>query len=687
MASRLSLLVCCLWLAVAAAPTTAQDKTPPAAQQPTFRAGIQSVRVDLYATRDDKPVTDLRLDEIQLFEDGDPQTIQTFERITYAGHSAVPPPDPRSSALGRDMATDPRSRLFVLFVPTRSSSPFGNRASPFANRTSPAPSPLVRDRFPVVPQLNGLLGDDDLIAVMTPSMRLADLEFQHRLSMNTTAWFADEQADPRTSLWDACYPPGIPGSPNFEMKARYQELLTFDALEALVTHLGGLREERKHVLVITSGFRLFTKNPNLGMQMRSGNGAPGIPTGGGPAPMGVIPRLGDAIGSPISPRQCEADLADLASLDNSNRLDELAEHARRHNVTFHPISQTPVTASRGRAPGQIVNRTAFEAQSSLRNLAEDTDGTFSNSANNVEGNLRKMLTTTSSYYLIGYTPSNTTADGKFRRITVKVNRSNTRVRARSGYFAVSPEEMRPAVEPTPVVKPPDPVYTAISAIALTRPGQLHIRPALWTRPGASPTGSLWVVAEIDEQSRARGEWSKGGSAELTLRPSGGGTAITRRVDIAADNPIVEFDLLSDTLAPGQYSMQLELAPNAGKPVGDFVRLTMPAEPTAFGEPVFSRRTSAPGRRFARTADARFRRNEFVRIEMPTSATSTATARLLDGKGGPLPVPAQVTTRADASGAFQWIVVDIPMTPLAPALYAVEVTQGDSSRITAFRVIP
>jgi hypothetical protein len=198
---------------------------------------------------------------------------------------------------------------------------------------------------------------------------------------------------------------------------------------------------------------------------------------------------------------------------------------------------------------------------------------------------------------------------------------------------------------------------------------------------------LWVIAEIDEQSRARGEWRKGGSAEMTLRPSGGGTAITRRVDIAADNPIVEFELLGDTLAPGQYSMQLELAPNGGKPVGDFVRLTMPAEPSVFGEPVMSRRLSAPGRTFARTADARFRRNEFVRLEMPTSATGTATARLLDGKGGPLPVPAQVTARPDASGAFQWIVVDIPMSPLAPALYAVEVTQGMLSRIAAFRVIP
>ena len=47
------------------------------------------------------------------------------------------------------------------------------------------------------------------------------------------------------------------------MKGRYQELMTFEALDALIAHLGGLRDERKHVLVLTNGFRLFTKNATL----------------------------------------------------------------------------------------------------------------------------------------------------------------------------------------------------------------------------------------------------------------------------------------------------------------------------------------------------------------------------------------------------------------------------------------
>ena len=65
-----------------------------AQQQPTFRTGIQSVRVDLYATRDGQPVTDLRRDEISLLEDGVSQTIQTFERITFAAPTAIRPADP-----------------------------------------------------------------------------------------------------------------------------------------------------------------------------------------------------------------------------------------------------------------------------------------------------------------------------------------------------------------------------------------------------------------------------------------------------------------------------------------------------------------------------------------------------------------------------------------------------------------
>ena len=47
-----------LWLGLAAV-TTAQDRPAADPQQPTFRTGIQSFRVDLYVTRDGEPVAAL----------------------------------------------------------------------------------------------------------------------------------------------------------------------------------------------------------------------------------------------------------------------------------------------------------------------------------------------------------------------------------------------------------------------------------------------------------------------------------------------------------------------------------------------------------------------------------------------------------------------------------------------------
>ena len=688
MASR-QVLPACLWFAVVAV-TTAQDTPRPDPQQPTFRTTIQSVRVDLYATRDGTPVTDLRRDEIQLFEDNVPQTIQTFERISFTAPNGAPG-DPRTLDDSRQLAMDPRSRLFVFFLTTRNTT-FGT-------------SPLIRDRFPLQQQINGLLGPNDLVAVMTPYMRIKDLTFDRRLPLNDGMWFADMENDPKIALWNTCFPPGTAGSPVPEMRARYQELMTLEALDSLIAHLGGLRDERKHVFVVSNGFRLYRRNPMLGAR-RNGGGIPGIPTPGGP-PMGVLPRLGDAVGTAATtPRQCDADLLDLASLDHSSRLDEIAEHARRNNVTLHPISQAGLsTSARGRSFGRggggggfggggggggatSSNTTRFEIEAALRGLAEDTDGVAIVNTNNIEGNLKKMMTSTSAYYLLSYSPTNGTPDGKFRRISVKVSRSNTRVRARPGYVALTPGEMRP-LEPVAPSRP-DPVSMAVNALTTNRTGDLHVRPSSWMRrdSSGSSTSALWVVAELDPQARSKGSWAKGGTAEMTLRPVGGGTAITRRVEVSPAGAVAEFEFNTETpLAPGSYSAQLEFVGHDGAPLGDFVRLTIPGEPAALGESVLSRRSAAPNQRFARTADPRFRRTEFVRIELPTTASEAATARLLDSKGSVLPVPPTLTERADASGAFRWIVVDVPMSPLAPASYVLEVTQGNTSRITAFRVIP
>lgn len=46
-----------------------------------------------------------------------------------------------------------------------------------------------------------------------------------------------------------------------------------------------------------------------------------------------------------------------------------------------------------------------------------------------------MQAQNSTYYLLGYSPSNTKSDGRFRRIRVEVDRPGVKVEARPGYFA------------------------------------------------------------------------------------------------------------------------------------------------------------------------------------------------------------------------------------------------------------
>ena len=229
-----------LWVALAAATILAAQEQRSGPQDPTFRTSIQSVRVDLYVTRDGKPVTDLRRDEIELLEDGVPQTIQTFERIRSAAH-APPSGDPhRSMKVGR--APPIRARGC-------SSSSCPCRAQPLAGRRGSFVAAVL------VQQLNGLLGPDDLVAMVTPDTPISELTFQRRLALGQH--MVDEVPDDPGTRCGTSVTPRDTGEPERRDESAHQELMTFAALDALIGHLGGLREERKHVLVLTKGFRLF----------------------------------------------------------------------------------------------------------------------------------------------------------------------------------------------------------------------------------------------------------------------------------------------------------------------------------------------------------------------------------------------------------------------------------------------
>src|SRR5207249_1920702 len=121
--------------------------------------------------------------------------------------------------------------------------------------------------------------------------------------------------------------------------------------------------------------------------------------------------------------------------------------------------------------------------------------------------LAQTIADASAYYLLGYTPTRTAADGKFHRIEVKVKRGGVRVLARRGYWAAAPEEMTkvaPApAEPglvnalTDLVEPKDGrpvdfwIGTSRGMQGLTR---LTVSWEPAGRPGTKPPGRLQIEA-------------------------------------------------------------------------------------------------------------------------------------------------------------------------------------------------
>ena len=74
----------------------------------------------------------------------------------------------------------------------------------------------------------------------------------------------------------------------------------------------------------------------------------------------------------------------------------------------------------------------------LRDLAQQTGGATIAETNDTKAPLRAALDEVRSYYEATYRPHIASYDGKFRRISVRVDRPGVVVHARSGYFALPP---------------------------------------------------------------------------------------------------------------------------------------------------------------------------------------------------------------------------------------------------------
>jgi VWFA-related protein len=667
--------------------------------RPTFRTDINYVRVDMYALKDGAPVEDLAQEEIRILEDGVPQEIASFE------HVKVRPAGPQDTRVepstveqSRQALQDPRGRAFVIFLDTHHVQIDGSHAM----------------RIPLARFLDRVIGQDDLVAVMTPEMSAAALAFGRKTTVISEMMQADwawgrrdtiGSKDAKEERYESCYPDNVWPGVAHEMIDRRREQLSLDALQDLVMHLRGLREERTAVLTVSEGWQLFDDNPALARSLPLHGGKRYDPNGREPifvGPDGKLRRGADPRDDPngtggVSMAECDADRNRLAHMDGSLQIRHIYDIANRANVSFYPVYprglavfDSPIGPRRPPS-AQADRRNLTSRHDSLRELAVNTDGLAVINTNDIEGAMHRIVSDLTSYYLIGYYSSNAKLDGKFREISVRVSRPGVDVRARRGYRGPTAEDLTAAAAEKESSSTP--VSQAFDVMAAVSPrSAFRVRTAAWTTTAAGdqPAAALWIVGEVDHRTRRDLSWSAGAVAELVVIAATGAEVATKRIDIPPGEGTFAVRVPdAGGVAPGEYAVRIRVAPNqdGGLPVSDTARVIVPEERTGLGEGVMWRRGPTTGPKYEMTADPRFRRSERVRIEHATTAAGVASARMLDRTGNPNAVPVQVTERQDASGEFRWLVAEAMLAPLAPGDYAIEVTLDGAKAVTAFKVVP
>jgi VWFA-related protein len=643
---------------------------------PINRTGTNSVRVDMYASRDGQSVDDLQASDVELLEDGVPQTIDALEHVQVGA--------PGSS----------RARVFVIFLDTYNTQIEGSSTM----------------RLPLIKVLDRIIAADDMVAVMTPEMSPTEMTFGRKATVISNIMQSDwawtrrgrtERRDQKDALYDACYPAvgANANTPANEMKARRREKLTLDALDGVVTDLGSLRDERKAILTVSDGWVLFRENQELSAAqkgrdqgslvdrlLRRPSKEKSDETGG--SKDGAKDGSSKDGSKDVNYVECEADRVALARLDDSQRLRSMTEEANRSNISFYAIDPRGITtdsasgADRSAVRKDTTTSTASR-QDSLRFIADNTDGLLIANTSNLDAQISRIVEDVSSYYLLTYSSSNPKLDGRFRAITVRVKREGVKVRARRGYRGRTADELVSSTA-TP--------GAAGKSMAPSTPANartpFRIRTSTWV-PEDTRQGAFWVVGELDYQTRRQLAWTAGAEAEVVVLDARGQEVMTRTVDLKSDEGPFSIQVPeTGAIAAGEYAVRVRIRSQADEKaeLTDTARVVL-REGAALGEAVMWRRGLSTGPRYMRTADPRYMRSDRLKLELATAAPTPAKARILDRNSNELSVPAQVSERTDASGAFKWVVVDAMLAPFAAGDYLIEVTQGREKRVTEFKVVP
>jgi VWFA-related protein len=371
-----------------------------APQPPTFRAGVNVVRVDVIVN--DKKgdfVSSLTRDDFEITEEGKPQKVDTFKLVSLDGglmDSAPPHAITSDEDEAREAARDD-VRLFGIFLDDY--------------HVTREASLTARDRIARFIETD--LGPSDMVGLMYPLTSLSSILMtrNHEAIQKGIEQFLGRKGD-----YD---PPMAPAEENAFKACRTQpacveqirDQVSYSALEGLITHLGGFKEGRKTLILVTEGFSSILRN-------------------------------------------------DVGELN----LRELYTEANRSNVSVYWVDPRMLGALAGR--GSL--RGIAQQQDALTALSLYTDGRAIINRNDLTMAMKDIVRDSSGYYLLGYNSTFSGADGKFHDINVRVKRSGVDVRARKGYWALSQQQVTSALAPRAPGAPKEVEHALADAAAVAQ---------------------------------------------------------------------------------------------------------------------------------------------------------------------------------------------------------------------------
>jgi VWFA-related protein len=655
----------------------AQPANP--SQQPTFRTGINFVRVDVIVSdKKGTPIADLTANDFEVLEDGKPQAIEQFRLIKVSGNPEIGDAPARQIRSRYDEETEAARddvRLFVIFF------------DDYHTRVGSA----LAVKEPLTRFVETQLGPNDLVALMYPLTPVDAISVtrNHRSIISAIQKFEGRKFryDPRNEFEQkySQYPT--------EVVEQIRNQVVMTALRALATRLGSLREGRKAIIFVSEGFTTM-----LPPQMRN--------------PIATLPGLGnpnarDPFAGENSSREETAMVFSTADLLSQMR--DVWDAANRNNAAIYSLDPRGLAGSEFGIEDNISFKTDARylqaSQDSLRTLSSETDGRAIVNQNDLAKGLQQMVRDSSAYYLIGYNSSQAPDDGKFHEIKVRVKRPGVDVRARKGYWAPTKDDTARAIA-GPKPEAPKAVQQALASLATpggrSGIGSRFVNTWIGTSRGENGKTRVTFVWEPSPatpgvQRDAPGRVSllaAGADGDLVFRgripdaatasavPTTGGAA-----GPASGPQRVVFDA-----PPGKMELRISVESASGGSVldNDVRDITVPdltsPDPGLSTPRVFRARTARDFQMTARDPDAvpvagrEFLRTDRLLIRFDVYGTEAPAALLLNRNGQRMSeVPVTPTT---AGGSHQ---IDLGLGGIPPGEYLVEISAGSAKELVPLKV--